>query len=98
MAEGFAKVNNDCGFDTFVIEVSLGSDKTYKYDLEIYPDEKKWTSLKKLPTKQEFEKAVFRVFYNQTDQLGGYENDYMNDIDDWFSGTCWYLDMYGYQL
>ena len=94
MAERFAKVNNDCGFDTFVIDVSWDSDKIYKFDAEIYPDEKKWTSLKKLPTKLEFEKAVFRVFYNQTDQWGGSEYDYMSDIDDWFTGTCWYLDMY----
>ena len=32
MVEGFAKVNNDCGFETFVVEVSLDSDKTYKYE------------------------------------------------------------------
>ena len=50
--------------------------------------------MQKLPTKLEFEKAVFRVFYNQTDQWGGSENDHMGDIDEWFTGTCWCLDMH----
>ena len=95
MMTGFAKVNNDCGFETFVIEVSLDSHKTYKFNVEISPVEKKWTSLNKLPTKLEFEKAIFKVFYNQTDQWGGDENDHMDDIDDWFSGTSWYLDVDG---
>ena len=95
MAMSFAKVNNDCSLDTFVIEVSWDSAKTYKYDAEVCPDENKWTSFEKLPTKLEFEKAIFRVFYNQTDQWGGAENDHMDDIDDWFSGTFWQLDIDG---
>lgn len=95
MMEGFSKVNNDCGYETLVARVALNSDKNYKYDLEIYPDEKKWTSFKKLPTKLEFEKAVFKVFYNNTDIFGGREDDSMDNIDEWFSGTCWYLEMNG---
>jgi len=95
MMAGFAKVNNDCGFETFVVKVSLDSDKIYKYDVEIYPDGNRWTSFEKLPSKLEFEKAVFRVFYNQTDQWGGSENDHMGNIDEWFTGTCWCLDMHG---
>ena len=95
LTEGLIKVNNDFGLETFVVYVSLTSDKKDKFNLEICPDEKKWTSLKKLPTKFEFEKAVFRVFYNQTDELNGYDDDYANDIDNWFYGTCRYLDMYG---
>ena len=43
---------------------------------EIYPDEKKWTSLKKLPTKQEFEKAVFKVVYDQTDPWDDVDYDH----------------------
>jgi hypothetical protein len=95
MMEGLAKVNNDISFETFLVYVSLKSDKTYKYSAEIYPDGKRLTSLKKLPTKHEFEKAVFRVFYNQIDELNGYDCDYNSDMDHWFSGTCRYLDMYG---
>ena len=26
----------------------------------------------------------------------GYDDDYYNDIDRWFSGACKYLDMYGF--
>jgi hypothetical protein len=95
MMEGLAKVNNDIGFETFLVYVSLNSDKTYKYSAKIYPDGNRLTSLKKLPTKHEFEKAVFKVFYNQTDERDGYDYDYNSDMDHWFSGTCRYLDMYG---
>ena len=96
MAEGFVKINNDCGCDTFVVEVSLDSDKTYKYNIEMFPDGKKWTSFKKLPAKLEFEKAVFKVFYNQTDWYEGYEHvEHMEDIAGWFDGTYWCLDIHG---
>ena len=95
MTEGLIKVNNDFCFETFLVYVSWASDKKDKFNLEICPDEKKWTSLKKIPTKHEFEKAVFRVFYNQTDQLTDYDYEYTSDINHWFSGTCRYLDMYG---
>jgi hypothetical protein len=95
MVEGFAKVNNDCCFETFLVHVSLTSDKTYKYNAEIYPDETKWTSLNKLPTKLEFEKAVFKVVYDQTDPWDDVDFDPISDIDHWFSGTCRYLDMNG---
>jgi hypothetical protein len=94
MAMSFAKVNNDCGFETFLVYVSLTSDKTCKYDADIYPAHIKSTSLRRLPTKLEFEKAIFRVFYNQTDQWGGAENDHMGNVDEWFTGTCWCLDMH----
>ena len=94
MVKSFAKVNNDCGFDTYLVKVSLGPVKTYQYDFSVCPEYKKRTSITTLPTKQEFEKAVFKVFYNQTDQFLGYEHDYMYNIDDWFSGTHWYVDHY----
>lgn len=93
MMKGLVSINNDCGFETFVVKVSLDSDKNYQYNAEICPDENKWTQFRKLPTKLEFEKAIFKVFYNQTDQFGGYENDHMDDIDEWFSSTGWHLHL-----
>jgi hypothetical protein len=68
MTKKFAKINNDCGVETFIVKVFLDSDKTKKYNFEVYPDENKLTR----PTKLEFEKAVFNVFYNQKDKYGRY--------------------------
>jgi len=96
MVKGFAKVNNDCGFETFVIEVSLVSDVGYKFAYEVKPNEYNCTSLKNLPSKYDFERAIFKVFYNQTDWYEGYEHvEHMEDIGGWFDGTYWCLDTDG---
>ena len=84
MMAGFAKVNNDCGYDTFVVEVSLEADKTYRYLAEVFPDGKRSKFHKELPTKFEFEYAEFHMYYNYT--IDWYY-DYVERPDDWFSAT-----------
>ena len=37
---GIAKVNNDCGFPTFISSVFGIRKKTYELNAEIYPEEK----------------------------------------------------------
>ena len=73
MMEGFIRVNNDCGHDTYLIKVSLAADKTNQYEIKMSPSNENFTSIFILPSKQEFEQAVFKVFYNQTDFFGGYD-------------------------
>lgn len=95
MIKGFTKVNNDCGFETIVAQVALASDGAYRFKIEVSPDGIKWSSFNKLPSKEEFEKAVFKTYYNSSDTWGGYEDDYLGDLNEWFTGTYWYLDMNG---
>lgn len=88
MVNGFTKVNNDCGVETFVVNVSLNSDKNRKYTAEVYPDENRTTLIKKLPTKQEFDQAAFGIFYN-------YSSDWRNPHhiehpENWFD-NYWHL-------
>jgi len=71
MAEGFAKINNDCGLDIYIFKISLVSDKTYKSNAVVTPDDKRRTLHKILPTLQEFEQAEFGVIYN-------YSSDWKN--------------------
>ncbi|MCD4675965.1 MAG: hypothetical protein K8S18_08220 [Desulfobacula sp.] len=92
MSEGFIKINNDCGCDTYLINVSKTLDKSkepvYRYKTDIKPGNKRLTSLKKLPTKQEFEQAEFGIFYN-------YSSDWRNPHhiehpENWFD-NYWHL-------
>jgi hypothetical protein len=84
MMKGFAKVNNDCGVETFIVEVSLISDKNCIYNVELCPDEKKSKFHKELPTKFEFEYAEFHMYYNYTID---WDYDYVERPDDWYSAT-----------
>ena len=98
IAVGFVTVNNDCGFETFIVDVSLDSEKNLKYAAQIFPDGKRRTSIEKLPTKQECEKAVFKVYYSYTDEVGSddscWHECYCDEgLEGWFKGDCGCLDM-----
>lgn len=96
MVRKFARNNNVCRVETLIVNVSLSSDNTCKYKIEECIDINDWTTFRKLPSKLEFDKAVFKVFYNQTDWYEGYEHvEYMDDFEGWFSGTYWCLDAHG---
>jgi hypothetical protein len=96
MVRKFARNNNVCRVETLIINVSLSSDNTCKYKIEECIDINDWTTFKRLPSKLEFDKAVFKVFYIQTDWFEGYEHvEHMDDFEGWFSGTYWCLDLPG---
>ena len=92
LSEGFIKINNDCGCDTYLINVSKTLDESkeavYCYKTDIKPGHKKLTWLKKLPSKLEFEQAEFDIFYN-------YSSDWRNPHhiehpENWFD-NYWHL-------
>jgi len=95
MVEGFVKVNNDCDFETFLVQVSLDSAKSYKREAEVYPGKKKYTSIKKLPTELEFETAIFNVVLNQNWALTSNDFIFEENIEYWFSETYRYSDLDG---
>jgi len=93
MTEGFIKINNDFGHDTYLINISMSFDESenpvYCYKTYIEPGNKRFTCLKKLPTKLEFEQAIFRIFYSSSCERLDYIHDYTK-IEEWYEG-CWHL-------
>jgi len=93
MTEGFIKINNDCGNDTYLINVSKSSGESkepiYYYETKIEPSNKKSTDIKKLPAKLEFEQALFRIYYDSSCEYLDHIRDYTK-IEEWFEG-CLHL-------
>ena len=88
MTEGFIKVNNDCGVETFIVEVTsfqMANDFVSRnFYVTEKPEGKKSKFHKELPTKFEFEYAEFHMYYNYTID---WDYDYVERPDDWFSAT-----------
>jgi hypothetical protein len=92
MTEGFVKINNDCGCGTYLINVSKTLDDSkepvYCYKTKIEPDNKRLTCLKKLPSKLEFEQAIFGIFYNYSSDWRN--SHYIEHPENWFD-NYWHL-------
>ena len=69
----FARINNDCGFDTWLLRASISTDSNKvepEYDVIEEPGDHRSTRYSKLPSKRDFEKAEFWVVYY--DSFAGY--------------------------
>ncbi len=88
MASGFAKINNDCGVETYILKIPnnvIGADPVpLRFNTEVILDGKRRTLLKKLPTKHEFEQAEFGILYNYTLD---WDYEYIERLEDWFGNS-----------
>jgi len=92
MVEGFTKINNDCGLDTYIFKIPnciiVTEPTPLRFNAEVYPGEKKWFLHTKLPSKLEFEKAEFGIIYaHSSDWRNPY---YIERPEDWFD-NYWHL-------
>jgi len=92
MTEGFIKINNDCGCDTYLISASWSFGElekpTYFYQTKIEPGNNRLTCLKKLPSKLEFEQAVFGIFYHCSSEWRN--PHHIEHPENWFD-NYWHL-------
>jgi hypothetical protein len=92
MTEGFIKINNDCGCDTYLINASWSFGElekpTYFYQTKIEPGNNRLTCLKRLPSKLEFEQAVFGIFYNCSSEWRN--PHHIEHPENWFD-NYWHL-------
>jgi len=92
IADGYARICNDCAMDTYLVACNIKETAVHDntYNLIVKPEDKHTTEFTKLPPKAAFDQAEFYIKYCQT--LPEYSGDIIFRPDDWF-GNYWHLDM-----
>jgi len=91
MAVSFAKINNDCGVDTYIVSAKAKTNDNgsiiFKYYLEEEPGDLKVTSYTTHPNKKDFQQAELWLSYNNF--IGDYPPQEFNP-NNWMDGPWRY--------